>query len=371
MSTDHNSILQERFGQMCGVPVDALLQPIAGDNPSGEYLKHHSIYASLKSARTADDASVPMGQWEHDLKAADWDEVSRLALETLETRSKDLQIAIWLLEAQINKWGFSAIGPIIYFIQQLCETFWDSLYPEIEDDDLEYRTNLIIWINQKLLPTVKQLSITATRGDAYYSWSDWELSAQHEQLPAETRKKLQNDLLQTQTIVSSIIATPIEFYKEVFTNLKLGILALEQFSASLDDLCGRHAPSLSGLTSLLEDIHDTLYSHVKHRGLEAAQASDEDESEDNNMSPDMMSAGSGRGPIRNRQEAYAKLAEAAEYLSHDDPHSPVPYLVYKAIEWGQMNTAELYQELFIQYQGQLNIFEVMGLELDPKQAQRR
>lgn len=368
MSTEHNSILQERFGQLCGIPVEALLQPIPGDNPAGEYLKHHSIYSSLKAARTADDASVPMGQWEHDLKAADWDEVTRLSLETLETKSKDLQIAIWLLEAQINKWGFAAIGPCIHFIQLLCETFWDSLFPEIEDDDLEYRTNLIVWVNQKLLPTVKQLSITATRGDAYYSWSDWELAAQHEQLPPETRKKLQNDLLNTQTIASSIIATPVEFYKEIFTDLKLGILALEQFTASLDDLCGRHAPSLSGLTSLLEDIHDTLYSHVKHRGLEAAQAS-EDEEADDNTGP-FMSGGT-EGPIKNREAAYAKLAEAAEYLSYDDPHSPVPYLVYKAIEWGQMNTAELYQELFIQYQGQLNIFEVMGLELDPKQTPRR
>lgn len=47
----------------------------------------------------------------------------------------------------------------------------------------------------------------------------------------------------------------------------------------------------------------------------------------------------------------------------DDPHSPVPYLILKGIEWGNLNTAELYQELFVQYQGQLNIFEILGLEI--------
>ena len=56
------------------------------------------------------------------------------------------------------------------------------------------------------------------------------------------------------------------------------------------------------------------------------------------------------------------LAEAAEYLSRDDPHSPVPYLVLRAIEWGQLTTAELYDEIFIQNEGRLNIFELLGIE---------
>lgn len=371
---EYIEVLQERFGQMVGTPIGALLENIEKDAPSGDNLKHNGIYTSIKDARTADDPTLPMGQWEHDLKAADWEEVTRLSVDALSTKSKDLQIAIWLLEAQINMWGFAAIGPCINFIQTLCEQFWPSMHPEIDDGDIEYRTNLIIWLNEKLQPTVKQLPITAARSDNYFSWAMWEMAAQHEQLPPETRKAMQDDLLNPQTIVSAIIATPIEFYKDIFVDLRLGLMALEDFSQSLDNLCGEYSPSVQGFATLLEEIYETLYSHVKHRGLEA---SPEDEQEEQEMMPEghysdeSAGGGGGRGPIRNRTEAYARLAEAAEYLSHDDPHSPVPYLVHKAIEWGQMNTAELYQELFIQYQGQLNIFEVMGLELDPKQGQRR
>lgn len=375
MSNEYNEILQERFGQIVGTSVESLLVDIQKDTPSGENLKHHSIYKSIKDARSADDPTLPMGQWEHDLKAADWEEVTRLAVDALTNKSKDLQIAIWLLEAQINMWGFAAIGPCVHFIQLLCEQYWSTMHPEIDDGDIEYRTNLILWLNEKLQPTIKQLPITAIRNDIAYSWATWEMATQHEQLSAEVRKQMQEDLLNPQTIVSAIIATPVEFYKDVFVDLKLALVAVEKFSLSLDDLCGQYAPSVSAISTLVEDIYEALYSHVKHRGIDTVEEDEEEMAEMNAQGnyeeSQSANVNAGRGPIRNRTDAYARLAEAAEYLSHDDPHSPVPYLVQKAIEWGQMNTAELYQELFIQYQGQLNIFEVMGLELDPKQNQRR
>jgi type VI secretion system protein ImpA len=51
-----------------------------------------------------------------------------------------------------------------------------------------------------------------------------------------------------------------------------------------------------------------------------------------------------------------------------EPHSPVPYLVQRASNWGQMNTAQLYQELFLDLGGQLNIFEMLGLDASSQQT---
>jgi type VI secretion system protein ImpA len=51
------------------------------------------------------------------------------------------------------------------------------------------------------------------------------------------------------------------------------------------------------------------------------------------------------GPIRSRAEAYRRLAEAADYLIKTEPHSPVPYLVKRAIGWGGMNLQDLLPEL--------------------------
>ena len=40
--------------------------------------------------------------------------------------------------------------------------------------------------------------------------------------------------------------------------------------------------------------------------------------------------------------------------------------VRKAIEWGNLTTPELYHQLFVQHQGQLSIFELLGINTEEK-----
>jgi type VI secretion system protein ImpA len=54
--------------------------------------------------------------------------------------------------------------------------------------------------------------------------------------------------------------------------------------------------------------------------------------------------GGAGGPITSRTDAYVRLTEAADYLLRTEPHSPVPYLVKRAISWGNMSLAELLYE---------------------------
>jgi len=58
-----------------------------------------------------------------------------------------------------------------------------------------------------------------------------------------------------------------------------------------------------------------------------------------------ISLSPGVGGIRSRAEAYQRLAEAAEYLMRTEPHSPAPYLVKRAIAWGNMTLDQLLPEL--------------------------
>ena len=36
-----------------------------------------------------------------------------------------------------------------------------------------------------------------------------------------------------------------------------------------------------------------------------------------------------------REEAYRQLLLIAEYLARTEPHSPVPYLIRRGVEWGK------------------------------------
>ncbi len=62
--------------------LDALLAPIAGENPSGENLQYSGLHDEIREARRADD-DVPQGDWVRELKVADWEKVAELAGENL------------------------------------------------------------------------------------------------------------------------------------------------------------------------------------------------------------------------------------------------------------------------------------------------
>src|SRR4051812_43072758 len=87
---------------------ELLLAPISPEMPAGENLRYEELYDRIRNARR-EDPDLPMGVWETDLKRADWSLVEALCTEALEQRTKDLQIAIWLLEARIVLHGFSGV----------------------------------------------------------------------------------------------------------------------------------------------------------------------------------------------------------------------------------------------------------------------
>src|SRR5665811_2289460 len=106
---------------------DDLLNPIPGSNACGENLKYAPVYDKIKEARREDD-DAPQGEWQRERKTADFPLVIKLAGEALATKSKDLQLAVWLTEALLKQEGFSGFRAGLNLIQSLLETHWDGLY---------------------------------------------------------------------------------------------------------------------------------------------------------------------------------------------------------------------------------------------------
>jgi type VI secretion system protein ImpA len=160
------------------IDLEAILAPIEGDNPAGENLRYSQTYDDIQEARREDDA-LDRGEWDREIKTADWDAVQRLAVGALTEKTKDLQIAVWLTEALIKTDGFHGLDTGLQVISGLLETFWDHLYPEIEDDDLDYRIGPVEFLNDKLWLAVKQVPLTdRAAGGGGYSWIKWQEATQ-------------------------------------------------------------------------------------------------------------------------------------------------------------------------------------------------
>jgi type VI secretion system protein ImpA len=350
---------QAACSQACGIEFETLVAPFDGPNRAGLPAGETGVLAAIKQARETDDASLPLGAWEHELRRADWDKVAQLSADALAQQGKDLQLAAWLLEAQIHRCGFSAIGGCLLLLERLCAEFWDELHPDHDAPAYTRRANIFSWINRKLPPLVRQIPLATAAEQQRYSLADWERARRYEQhRQADPHGAAEGP--SPADLSGAMAAAPSEACAAMERELADAIALLGQLSATLGERMGRDAPALGGLGAALEQARALLDAELYRRGarranvpLQPGPAGDAGEPE----RPPLA-----EGPIRDRADAYARLDEVATYLQYLEPHSPVPYLIRRAAEWGQHNAVELYQELFLRLQGQINIFEMMGLE---------
>src|SRR5215467_5231070 len=137
-----------RSGRWSSLPMplrEDILNPIPGDNPSGKGLRSTPIYDKIREARREDD-EYNQGAWQTERKVADWNQVISLAQDAIATQCKDLQLAVWLTEALLRKQSVRGLRDGFILCSGLLNNFWDTLFPEIEDGELEDRAGPLDWL---------------------------------------------------------------------------------------------------------------------------------------------------------------------------------------------------------------------------------
>lgn len=331
--------------------LDTLLLPISADSPSGENLRYEGVYDEIRSARTEDDPVLMQGIWKTPLRKADWGKVEELCIEALRGRSKDLQVAAWLLESWVHLHSFAGLHEGFRLLTGLCEGFWDTLYPEIQDGDIEFRLGPIEWLNEKVPFVLKLLPVTAPSSEDSrpYCWADWE-SVNRRNQPEPAASETNGNTRVTQVrFQQSAMMTPTSFLRDLRLELEAATDAVTELEVALEARLGMPAPSLRQFFSTLESIRGLVRSLLSQRGPEAASSAPVQEKEMTPQEPNDRAgnepAPNWSGPIRSRADAYLRLAEAAEYLERTEPHSPAPYLIKRAIAWGGMRLEHLLPEL--------------------------
>jgi type VI secretion system protein ImpA len=346
--------------------IERLLSPIGADNPTGESLQYDPVYDQIRALRREDDATLPQGVWKYEQKRADWPAVEALCLKLLETRSKDLQIASWLLEAWLKQYGFSGAAIGFEAIHAICEGFWGELHPRIENNDIEFRTASLVWINHKISLELKLLTITAPESDdiSRFTWSDWEMACQAGNSDTRQEGAGSSGRVTLARFHQSVLLTPTGHFHLLVATVQRLLLCCEQLEAFLDEKLGSESPGFVLVRSVGEAIAAFATGIIQQRGEVSRPLSRESEkstAEASTDHPEQMDK-LPLSPIRTRAEAYQLLAEVAEFLVRSEPHSPVPHLVSRAVAWGSMPLQELLPEL-VRNSGELTeIYRLLDLQ---------
>lgn len=323
--------------------VSFLLEAIPGKQGSGEALRYTEVYDKIREARREDNEKLPQGVWKAELKKADWDEVDFLCQEALKTRSKDLQIAIWFMEARLHLESMAGLAEGLELILGLSRAYWDTLYPQ----GLELRAGLYEWINLRLTEEMQSIPISLpTLGPSLpYQLIDlneanhYEISLKKANATGEVEAP-EGKRISLSKISLSMNQTSTSFYQNLEKNCHSSLKLLADLENELYPHLGREAPSFSKIREKIESVQN-LARHVLETRGEIQEGKGPSIAEIQFMRPKTSLIGS----IENREQAYEILEEVAAYLEHIEPHSPTPYLINRAISWGKMNLSQVVSDV--------------------------
>jgi type VI secretion system protein ImpA len=334
---------------------DDLLDPIAGQDPSGPDLRYDPLFDRIQEARREEDDTLPTGDWDRPAKKADHKLVVKLAGEALAKRSKDLRLATFLIESAFKLEGIAVLAPSIELLRTLQQGFWETLHPEIEDGDLELRSVEVERLTRRLVPILQEIPLTAS-GLTAAKYRESRTVGYEADATTNDRRESRAAAIKAKKMIAeefdkAAADTPKAFFVETKATLDDADEQIQQLDSFQREAYGEQYPQLSPLRAALEEARgliNTLLAERRKIEPDPVPAS-ENILQDESAPPGTDSAVASHaaplplaslpaGGLSRTQDAYALIVQSAQFLFENDERSPVPYLVCAGLRLGETRT---------------------------------
>ncbi|WP_223669962.1 type VI secretion system protein TssA [Kangiella shandongensis] len=356
--------------------VEELLQPISEESPCGEDLRLdasvESVYYKLRDCRNSarkEERQALVDPDNFDDIAEGWVELSELAVEALKTKTKDLEVAAWLIEALTRIQGFEGLIKGYQLAAELIKRYWEEgLYPVEDEDGLTTRVSPISGLNGydgngSLIMPIKSVAVTnTTHEDNYVIWQ-YEQALQIERIddPEKRQKRLDSGAVTLNDITKSVSATNGQFYQQLDAEVKQSQEVYREFVEALDAVTEELPQPTSNIKNALEECQEAITYLAKDKLAEMVEVSD-DESEE--AEGETAKAPAANQAVQDRQQALNKLEEIAMFFRRTEPHSPISYMLNQTVKWSQLSLPELLQQLIPDHDARENYFKLSGIPVE-------
>ena len=328
--------------------VEQCLTPVSAAAPCGEDLAFSPELDAIAQARKADDPSIEQGAWVTTLKEADWKFVTKRCAQLLETRSKDMQLAVWLAEASVKTGGLRSLGDALLVLAGLCERYWDDVYPLADEDGFERRIGNLGWIAARVPQLVAECPLTESTA---FSMRDIEAARVH---GAEAIANVE----------AARSRTSKAFQAALLEDANHCLAALDALEQAVDARLGADGPGFTAARTALQNLAHfvapaagaaTSLPAASPMALPVAHA-------DGALMPVAAGLPACAGTIASRAQALGQLRAVADFFRQTEPHSPVAYLADKAASWGEQ-PLHLWLKTVVKDAGALaHVEELLGIE---------
>ncbi|MDR1375795.1 MAG: type VI secretion system protein TssA [Holosporaceae bacterium] len=335
------------------IKIDDFLLPISPHNECGEYLRYDNVYDQIIELRREDDISLSQGIWQTNAKRANWLEVQHLCSDLLCTRTKDLQIAMWLLESLTALQGFSGLNQGLILVKSLCVKFWDGIYPPLDSENKSTicRAAPFYFFSEKIRERIVLIPLTNPSdgvADAY-NLADWMMARRNLHIKNTGGLSLKQ-------IGKSVTVTPKDFFESTEKEVSALLDNLKLLNDFLNEKCPEETPSFHEIFVCLKDIElivsrsatdkkSSFVSGGQKRSDEAAEHVDRQPIDgDDAFQSDDGSDGNDKATTKAHEtleSAYETLVKIAAFLEKEQPQSPASTLIKIASAIGNKTFQEL------------------------------
>ena len=361
--------------------VEELIQPISEDNPCGEDLRLDasvdSVYYKLRDYRNMarkEERQALVDPDNFDDVADGWAELAELSIDALKHKTKDLEVAAWLIEALTRLQGLEGFIKGYRVATELITRFWEQgLFPEEDEDGLLTRVSPISGLNGydgngSLIMPIKSTAITYSVNDDNYVVWQYQQALQLERIddPEKRQKRLDAGAVTFDDIARSVNATEASYYQQLDVDIKTAKDAYQHFVEVLDRVTEELPQPTSNIKNAIEECHEALNHLAKDKLVSLDDAGESGDNEEGASAQKVTNATADKA-IQDRQQALKKLEEIAVFFRKTEPHSPVSYMINQTVQWSQLPLPELLQKLIPDSGARENYFKLSGIPVESEE----
>ena len=333
------------------VAFNEIIQPISGNNPAGidsrlegplltDYLNLKEIRNNL---RKEERKKVEVDNNLIIDKQA-WEEVISLAGKILSNYSKDIEIAVWLLEGLTRTEEFKGLKVGLDIICCFFDKYAEHVYPLQENHEEDDNPKLIALsmlsgkyeIGTLIAPIYFCELIKTKSGKSYNAWEIKRI------LNSKGKNKISYDvtkdeILQSDELKSALEDIDEEQFLQVKDNLVSCMNSFKELNLILTKNFERYAPNLSNLNNSLFyclSIVNCITKITQEISQKFTETVVENNKNDNNQP--LLNVINVDYKRLSKPDAIKLLEMLVKFFSELEPHSPVSYTLARALKWSDM-----------------------------------
>ena len=313
------------------IDIDDYLKNIDPDHVCGDDLQYDSEFIELEQA-VKGKPEQQMGDTITEAEPPNWRDVKKRS-EALLSRTIDLRVLICYLRAVIALEGFSGLNDGLTLIRALTERRWDSIYPQLDtedDNDPTERVNVLMSLcdNETLLRPLQQTPLLESKSLGRFNFRD--ISIATGKSTATSKEKA----VSLATIDAAVQDSELDHLQQTCQAITLSLDNLNQLESVVTDYIGAsQAPSFADLRGFLKESKSFLLASLEKKGF-GSDTHQESITAENAFEGDVVVVAPTKpmsGVINNNQDVIKTLNLVCDYYLKNEPSSPVPLMIERAI----------------------------------------